>query len=130
MNNKQKVQPITAIIDCDSFRSDYLYNDSLTELKENLLEKNITLYALTKMKIQDHDFAKIYLISNLEDILTWIACIEIETRKKMIAISKNDEILSIFSKNGFQTCCITEKVQNQKMNTYEIDHIQKIKKLF
>lgn len=130
MNNNQKVQPITAIIDCDSFRSDYLYNDSLTELKENLLEKNITLYALTKMKMQDHDFAKIYLISNLEDILTWIACIEIETRKKMIAISKNDEILSIFSKNGFQTCYITEKVQNPKMNTYEIDHIQKIKKLF
>ena len=64
MNNNQQLQPIIAIIDNESFKSDYLYGNSLTELKEKLLEKNITLYSLTKTKIQDHDFSKIFVISS------------------------------------------------------------------
>lgn len=39
MNNNQQLQPIIAIIDNESFKSDYLYGNSLTELKEKLLEK-------------------------------------------------------------------------------------------
>ena len=48
MNNNQQLQPIIAIIDNESFKSDYLYGNSLTELKEKLLEKNITLYSFKR----------------------------------------------------------------------------------
>lgn len=130
MNNNQQLQPIIAIIDNESFKSDYLYGNSLTELKENLLEKNITLYSLTKTKIQDHDFSKIFLISKEEDFQNIINGIEREMRKRVIVISKNNEILTLFSQNGFQTCLLTEQLKEQKSHTYEIDQIQKIKKLF
>ena len=51
-------------------------------------------------------------------------------RKRVIVISKNNEILTFFSQNGFQTCLLTEQLKEQKSHTYEIDQIQKIKKLF
>ena len=103
MNNNQQLQPIIAIIDNESFKSDYLYGNSLTELKEKLLEKNITLYSLTKTKIQDHDFSKIFVISKEEDLQNIINGIEREMRKRVIVISKNNEILTLFSQNGLQS---------------------------
>ena len=102
----------------------------MTELKEKLLEKNITLYSLTKTKMQDHDFSKIFVISKEEDLQNIINGIEREMRKRVIVISKNNEILTLFSQNGFQTCLLTKQLKEQKSHTYEIDQIQKIKKLF
>lgn len=70
------------------------------------------------------------MISKEEDLQNIINGIEREMRKRVIVISKNNEILTLFSQNGFQTCLLTKQLKEQKSHTYEIDQIQKIKKLF
>lgn len=70
------------------------------------------------------------MISKEEDLQNIINGIEGEMRKRIIVISKNNEILTLFSQNGFQTCLLTKQLKEQKSHTYEIDQIQKIKKLF